>query len=1031
MKIKQFVQSTNLLQRFVLILFFIFILYIVIGYFVLPHIVKNQIVKNVRELTNREVSLEEVRFNPLVLSLTLQNFEVKGKKDKSFIKWQEFYVNFQLSSIFRLAWTFDEIRLTKPNVFIEKETVDTFNFSDLISKQTTAKDESGVESKDEIPALIIAKLICEDGSIHFRDSSRSKEANLFLKTISLELNQFKTHLRPEQTNAYDLKASGPRGGSIHLSGGFRLDPIESKGMVELSGIDLTSFVNFYEDELQFNMPSGALSLNTQYHIIKKVDWSVDILQGDYTLSDMEVTEKESKNTLFMLPLLNINNVGLSLDEQKVSVGTITLKDANFNPSINNTGTINFLKAFNISAFTDANESAGSTETINTKIIKPVETAKLKETGEHSWYWEVGKIDIDTLGVNFTDHTFQTQTPFTYKVLPINLKVSDIVSDGHKPFNLKFSGHFNEKGSIEVSSQGTIKPVSLSIDIIKKELALKDFQPYINPFVHLTILDGIAEGNMHIDVNLDRKGELSKFESMGDLYLKRLNLQDNVADKDLLKWQECAIKGIVVNAISNNATIDKITIMEPHLNFRINEDMGTNIQQLIVSDKKDTSDDTAITEKALNKEAASVSEPETLMATKENLKNSEIPFHASVNEIVIKNGTASFADLSLTPDFVTEVGQLNGFITGISNFSEKTATIDIKGKVDRHAPVSIEGYANLFSNPQSADVTVSFKNIELSSFTPYSGTYAGYKIDKGQLSIDFHYLLKANKLQGDNKIVIHKLEFGDEVESDKAVSLPLKLAVALLSDSNGVIDLELLVKGDLNDLEFNIGAIVWKVLKNVIVKAVTAPFRLLADLIGGDEDEDLDSVTFAPGRDLPEGPESKKVVKLADALEERPQLSLNIRGQVAYESDLQNLKQTHLNNTLTAISKINAQKINGILVAAQNLKWRDALYDLYKESLNESWIDARDRLLLMAELKGEKIDDETLFNKTIKTIYNALLEKQPVTDENLYSLADHRAQNIKVELVENHAIDPGRIFILASEVAPDSNNSAVKLTLDAQ
>ena len=204
-----------------------------------------------------------------------------------------------------------------------------------------------------------------------------------------------------------------------------------------------------------------------------------------------------------------------------------------------------------------------------------------------------------------------------------------------------------------------------------------------------------------------------------------------------------------------------------------------------------------------------------------------------------------------------------------------------------------------------------------------------------------------------------------------------------------------------------------------------------DLIGGDEDEDLDSVIFAPGSDLLEGPESKKVLKLADALEERPQLSLNIRGQVAYESDLQSLKQTHLNNTLTAISKINAQKINGILVAAQNLKWRDALYNLYKRSLNEYWIDVRDRLSLMAELKGEKIDDETLFNKTIKTIYNALLGKQPVTAENLYSLADHRAQNIKVDLVENHAIDPGRIFILASEVAPDSNNSAVKMTLDVQ
>ena len=316
---------------------------------------------------------------------------------------------------------------------------------------------------------------------------------------------------------------------------------------------------------------------------------------------------------------------------------------------------------------------------------------------------------------------------------------------------------------------------------------------------------------------------------------------------------------------------------------------------------------------------------------------------------------------------------------------------------------------------------------MSSFTSYSGTYAGYKIDKGQLSVDLKYLLNATELQGDNKIVIHKLEFGDKVESDKAVNLPLKLAVALLSDVNGVIDLDFVVKGDLDDPEFNIGSITWKVLKNIIVKTVRSPFKLLAGLAGGGEN--LDVVAFSPGSDRIEGIEYEKVVQLAGALAERPRLSLNIRGQVAYESDLHTLKQMHLDHLLTAISEINAAEIGGILAAAQKRKWRNTLFDLYKKTFDESWRDVRTRLSEKAEAQGEEIDKDTLFNKSVETIYNALIDKQAVTEENLHVLSNNRSQNIKVELVKNHAIDPGRIFILESNVSTEFDNSAAILTLD--
>ncbi|MCF8069843.1 MAG: DUF748 domain-containing protein [Desulfobacterales bacterium] len=1019
MKIKQFRQNFNRLQKTAVILSILFIFYILFGFFILPPIIKIQMVKNIHKATNRNVTLEKVRFNPLVLSLTLQNFNIEGKGGEAFVGWQEFYINFQLSTIFRFAWTFDEIRLIKPGIFIEKVTADTFNFSDLIPESSTETKENetkeNAEEDNKIPPVRINKLIFDGGRFHLRDSSRGGNADFSLDSVSFELDNFKTRLKPDQNNTYDFKAVGPKGGFLHWNGTFRLTPLESKGLIELSGIHLTSFINFFKDELQFTMPRGLLGFSTQYHVFGNPEWGVELSQGDYTFTDLLITEKETEDTLFELPFFDINNVGLSLNDQKITVGDITVKDARLNPSINKSGEMNLLKAFDMSAFKNSPENDVPAESKKTDIEETEKTYP-------GWYWEVGSFNIDSFGVNFSDN--MPQTPFNYSVYPVHLQVKDIVSDGHKPFNLTFSSILNETGSISASGSGTVKPVSLSVDINKKNHVLKDFQPYIDRFAHITILDGTNDGTMHVEVNMDENGEFTKLHAEGDDYINNLNLHDNVTNKDLVKWKKYAAEGIKVDILSNHATINKITLTEPDLNFQINENFTTNIQQLIVSSEKKEHGEAAEPD---SEDEASDPETET-EPIEETKKTSENPFQVSINEIVIENGTAGFADLSLKPDFITEIGQLNGLITGSSNIPGKTATVDIKGKVDHHAPVFIKGKSNLLAEKQTADITVSFKNIEMSSFTPYSGTYAGYKIDKGQLSVDLQYLLNANELHGNNKIVINKLEFGDKVESEKAINLPLKLAVALLSDANGVIDLGLVVEGDLNDPEFNIGGIIWKVLKNLIVKAVSSPFTLLAGLVDGGED--LNIVTFSPGKDLPEGDEYEKVVQLAGALAERPKLSLNIRGQVAYKSDLHSLKQMYLDNMLTATSEINAAEIGGVLSAARERKWRNTLFDLYKDSFDESWRDVRDRLTEEAGVNGEEIDKELLFNRTVEVVYNALIDKQPITEENLHILADNRSRNIKVELVENHAIDPGRIFILESEISPGTESSAVEMTLDA-
>jgi hypothetical protein len=198
----------------------------------------------------------------------------------------------------------------------------------------------------------------------------------------------------------------------------------------------------------------------------------------------------------------------------------------------------------------------------------------------------------------------------------------------------------------------------------------------------------------------------------------------------------------------------------------------------------------------------------------------------------------------------------------------------------------------------ADISMVFRNLDMSRLTPYTVQFAGYAIEGGRLDMDLGYLIEGGQLQGDNNVVIRELDLGEKVEHPDAGSLPLKLAVALLTDTNGVIDIDLPVSGDLNDPTFKISGIVWRALGNLIAKAVTAPFRLLGALVGIDS-EDFGTLSFAAGQAELSPPDREQLVKLAEAMGQRPELSLTVAGVLAPEVDRPALQAQRLDQLLDA------------------------------------------------------------------------------------------------------------------------------------
>ncbi len=359
-------------------------------------------------------------------------------------------------------------------------------------------------------------------------------------------------------------------------------------------------------------------------------------------------------------------------------------------------------------------------------------------------------------------------------------------------------------------------------------------------------------------------------------------------------------------------------------------------------------------------------------------------------IFVTDSQLDFEDESLPIRFRSVIGDLNGSITDLGTDPERPMEVDLQGSVDGYAPVTLEGTARPLQDPPALDLELDFRGVDMSRLTPYSATYAGYEIERGSLNLTLQYALEDNRLQGDNELVIKQLRLGERVESDRALDLPLRLGIALLTDSNGVIDVSVPVSGDVNNPEFNLGSVITGAFVNLLTSMVTAPFRLLAGLAGSSED--LETVDFAAGSAELDRHGQQKLRDLAAAMQQRPAIKLVLTGQIDAATDHRSLQQQQLQQKLLdaglSVSDINER----------SAAWEDAIAERY------------DALEPDPDPAGE--------TPSILLQARRVLEQQPVSAQALAALARERAAASKRFLINEGGIAADRAVI--EDIDPDSD-----------
>jgi hypothetical protein len=397
---------------------------------------------------------------------------------------------------------------------------------------------------------------------------------------------------------------------------------------------------------------------------------------------------------------------------------------------------------------------------------------------------------------------------------------------------------------------------------------------------------------------------------------------------------------------------------------------------------------------------------------------------AIKKIVLQAGQANFADLSVAPNFATGIQKLEGTVLGLSSKANSRAKVDIHGAVDAFSPVAITGEVNVLGPTLYTDLAMSFRNMELSTFNPYSGKFAGYNITKGKLSTLMHYKVDGRKLDAQHHITVEQLEFGDKTASKDAVSLPIKLAVALLKDRNGVIDLDIPVTGTLDDPTFRLGPIIWKVFVNVLEKAVTAPFALLGALFGGGPD--LQFIDFRPGLADVDSVASDKVRAVVKALNERPQLKIEVPIAFVAELDRPALVEVQFSTQVRdALSATPGRKKTA--TAAPDFAQLDPalkleiLTQLYAKNVGgePKYPEAITSLKTKPELAAAQVD----------FLSQELHRHIAIADGDLTALGQQRAQAVQRALLTDTQIDPERVFLAVSDKAKNETGMVrLELTL---
>lgn len=1096
---------------------------------VTPAVLEAKLPNLVKENTGRNATVKDIAINPFLLKVGIADFVIYSESKPSATSDSDndndeqsksssdtntkalnnrFFSVGNLSldigfwqSLFTFTPAIESLTINSPYAKVARLNTDndtqTFNFSDILAhlekRSANEKNEEEDVSEGQIPRITLGQFILSNGHIVLEDEVT--DTLLDYPELDVALQDLDTHAvisvnenSQAAFNQYQFDLLTAEKGTVSIKGKFQLSPFKVATDVAISNVALAPLWSLSKDLVEAKLVDGTVNLSLQAQAFEEGEAFQFLLEGgEFAVNNLVFNSTASSPTsaptssaasssspdsasiskeILAIPSFAVHDINVNGATQQVNIAKVALDDVRVSGLFDETG-LNLQRLFTPKSLTASATQTSANANTNSQELEQETTWKvalqkfafnngtidmLERSVSDGTYYRISRLDIES-GEITTDFT-----------KPISYTTSLQVSADTQAFSNTPKGTLTSSGSLVIAEQ-TVKGKAAI-----EQLALNQFQQYISPYANVTLEEGLFNLNVEFHAAVGDEGT-ETLNVKANTKVSDLSVLDD-AKEPLLQWQSLIVDDIDFNHALNQLSVDNVQLQSPFARLIIDEAKQTNVSKLLVASKEDNKEEQPAKNNIAGEPDSMNSTNSAASTTSEKAISNAQELAIAVNAISIENGKAYFADYSLTPKFASAIESLNGKVTGIDSRSDTPAYVDITGKIDNYAPVKLAGTIHPLKSDLDLDLNFSVKGAELTSVNPYSGTYMGYYIDKGLLSLAVQYKLNGKALEGKNHVVIDQLTLGKKSNSDQALSLPLGLAIALLEDSNGVIDLGLDVSGDVDSPDFSFGSIILNAIGNIITKAVTAPFSLLANLVGSDDE--LDSVAFTFGDHKLNAEAKEKLNTLAEALKKRPGLRVNIEGTVNAVSDSSTLAQRQLNATLFAKSGLvnstttsGSSSTNGKTSTGGDIEnlsnsgnpqdepltgsriplegpLADALLSHYVEmftpDLDQEYKNMVAQLYPELASEGEdqnsnddfidEINEEDVQRALTIARYNKLRNSIDIPESELIELADLRSKAVKSYLANQGEVEANRLFLLNTQHDLHTEVSGVEFTLEA-
>lgn len=859
----------------------------------------------------------------------------------------------------------------------------------------TAPAPASTEEK-KAAAIVVQQLNVRDGEINWRDEANASPAQAIqLSQLTIDAAQISTAADAKPAT---LKISAVENGHGKIGFDGDIAPLKAQlgGRATLEGIDIAGYQNYLNRSLAANVSgklSGAATVRFQDGQLKLDDAGLE-------LATLKLAPKAKTASAITVKSIALQKATLDLAAHQAQADAIRIS-----------GLVGDIRRENDGVFSVQKLQADAAQGADHSPAAPAPAAAKpsgKSAAQSPWVARLNTFSLADSTINFED---AATAKSRLQISGINLQVQNLSSKLDQNTKISLQAQFDKSGKLDIRGQAAPQFKNVELELDARSLPVAPFQGYFSNVLNVTLTSGLlsAKGKLAVTPPLEQQKFALSYN--GSAAVNNLRMQDKVTSTDFLRWRSLDLAGIQAKLGGRpQVSLDKVSLNNFYARAILSEQGRLNLRDIVVSDAQSQgsiTDDSKKSDKDGKDQPSSTSRKTTTSTAPVTAPAADANAPViRVGQVVLAAGNINYTDNFVKPNYTANMTNLAGTIGEISSEKPQPAPVNISGKIDNDAPLQISGSLNPLFKPMFLDIKASANGVQLPRLTPYSAKYAGYPITKGKLSMDVQYKIENDKLVAQNDVRIEQLTFGERVDSPDATKLPVMLAVSLLKDRDGNINLNLPISGSLSDPEFSVGGIIVRVFVNLIVKAVTSPFALIGSMFhSSDNIGELRYIEFQPGSSEITPEVRKKLDALGYVLNERPGIKLDITGRVDPQVDDEGLRQEALNRQMRALKRRDLIEKEG--QPSGPIQLSDADRAKYMERVYKDG-------------KFDKPRNVIGFAKSLppEEMQKLIVGNTKVTEDDLRKLAQARADQVRNYLQEQSVIPPERIFLIAPKLNGD-------------